>query len=229
MASINHRLQIAAMMGITVCVSSGDDGSGCGMSGPGAHVAFPGSSPFVLSVGGTMLAPSAGGFDEVVWWQTPGRRTDDGFSGATGGGVSNLNERPPWQTIDIPSVNTDPKPISKGRIVPDVSALAGPPLYDLILNGEWSPGGGTSASAPCWAALIACINQELPAAKRQRFLPPLLYKVAMAKTGFRDIVSGNNTSHPDPGKGYAAGPGFDAVSGWGVPNGTALVAALGKV
>src|SRR5262249_40524072 len=46
MNSINHRLQIAAMQGITVCVSSGDDGTGCSQPGHRCHVEFPGSSPF---------------------------------------------------------------------------------------------------------------------------------------------------------------------------------------
>jgi kumamolisin len=59
-------------------------------------------------------------------------------------------------------------------VVPDVAALAGQPLYDLIFRGDAQPNGGTSASAPLWAALIARINALLPRAKQQRFLTPLL-------------------------------------------------------
>jgi kumamolisin len=226
MNSINHRLQIAAMMGITVCVSSGDDGTACGQDGNRCHVEFPGSSPFVLSVGGTMLAGEDGHqVAEVVWWETPGQRTNRG-GGATGGGVSMLNPRPPWQTAQVTSLN----PASPdGRIVPDVAALAGPPLYDLLLDGENFPDGGTSAAAPLWASLVARIDAALPAGKRQRFLPPLLYKEVVAKAGFRDIVSGGNITKPSPGKGYTAGPGFDAVSGWGVPDGANLLKALQTV
>ncbi len=51
--AINEALQVAAMAGITICVSSGDDGSGSDMPDTRAHVVFPGSSPFVLAVGGT--------------------------------------------------------------------------------------------------------------------------------------------------------------------------------
>jgi kumamolisin len=48
---------------------------------------------------------------------------------------------------------------------------------------------------------------------------------ARGATTFTDITKGNNTS-PQPGFGYDAQVGFDAVSGWGVPNGKALLAAL---
>jgi len=215
--NINQALQAAAMLGITICVSSGDDGTGCDMADNRAHVEFPGCSPFVLSVGGTMFSGH-----EVVWWESPGQRTGNG-GGATGGGVSITFSRPSWQTVDIPSINTGS---IKGRIVPDVAALAGRPLYSLILLGESAPNGGTSASAPVWASLLARINSALPKAKRQRFIPPLLYQNNVGTSGFTDIVSGNNTSHPKPGKGYTASKGFDAVTGWGVPNGQQLLSLL---
>jgi len=94
--------------------------------------------------------------------------------------------------------------------------------------------GGTSASAPLWAALIGRINAQLPEAKRQRFLTPLLYGrgangQTLGQNGCRDITSGQNASHPRPGTGYSAGPAFDAVSGWGVPNGQQLADALANV
>ncbi len=115
-----------------------------------------------------------------------------------------------------------------GRIIPDIAALAGPPLYDLIFMGKDFPNGGTSASAPLWAALIAriCAN-----GKAARFLPPLLYQNGangspVGQSGSVDITTGNNTSSPQPGVGYKAGPGFDAVSGWGVPDGQKLLALL---
>jgi kumamolisin len=41
-----------------------------------------------------------------------------------------------------------------------------------------------------------------------------------AAPGFRDITSGNNGA-------YAAGPGWDACTGLGVPDGLALLARLG--
>jgi len=57
---------------------------------------------------------------------------------------------------------------------------------------------------------------------RQQFLTPLLYANGTngqprGKTGCVDITVGRNASHPDPGVGYEAHAGFDAVSGWGTP------------
>ena len=227
MTSVGHRLQIAAMMGINICVSAGDDGTGCNQRGGRCHVEFPASSPFVLSVGGTMLQDARGGrLDEVVWWEKPGRRTDNG-GGATGGGVSVCNRpAPPWQTVRIPSRNPG---ASRGRVVPDVAALAGPPFFDNVIAGERTPGAGTSASTPVWAALIARISAAQRPGKRRRFIAPLLYRRAVATTGFRDIVSGANGPAPRPGRGYQARRGFDAVSGLGVPDGRRLLAALSRV
>jgi kumamolisin len=227
LSSINDRLNAARLLGITICVSSGDDGSGDQLDDGKAHVDFPGSSPFVLSVGGTMLTQSGGPVNEVAWWEAPGRRTNKG-GGSTGGGVSMKFDKPAWQKVKVNSLN---KGSINGRIVPDVSALAGDPLYELIFLGESHPNGGTSASAPVWAALIARINANLPPAKKQRFLTPLLYQdldsgQPVGKLSSRDITSGNNASHPHPGSGYKAGLGFDAVTGWGVPDGVKLFDCL---
>jgi len=179
-----------------------------------------------------MLSESAGAQNEVVWWQFPGQRTGNRHSGATGGGISTVFIRPVWQTpISIAPIdrgNLD------GRVVPDVAALAGPPLYELILLGRPSANGGTSASAALWASLVARLDALLPTGKRQRFLAPLLYRPTtpggtIGAAGCTDITSGNNASHPHPGKGYWAAPGYDAVTGWGVPNGNALLAALTRL
>jgi kumamolisin len=80
--AISDRLNAARLVGITTCVSSGDDGSGDQLNDDAAHVDFPSSSPHVLSVGGTML--ELGTRNEVVWFKAPGRRSGGG--GATGGG-----------------------------------------------------------------------------------------------------------------------------------------------
>jgi kumamolisin len=225
--AINETLQIAAMAGITVCVSSGDDGSGCDMPDTRAHVEFPGSSPFVLSVGGTMLSGHGAAQSEIAWWEAPGQRLAS-RGGATGGGVSAVFNRPAWQTENLASLNHGS---IAGRIVPDVAALAGPPFYELTLLGHSSPAGGTSAATPVWASLIARIDAALPLAKRQRFRAPMLYHKAhsggtIGGACCTDITSGHNASHPQPGKGYVAGRGYDAVTGWGVPNGRALLDAL---
>jgi kumamolisin len=226
-SAIDNRLNTARLLGITICVSSGDDGSGDQINDGKAHTDFPSASPNVLSVGGTMLKRSGSTVKEVTWWESPGRRTNNG-GGSTGGGVSMLFPRPSWQNVKIKSLNSGS---IDGRVIPDISALSGPPLYDLIFVGKPQPNGGTSASAPLWAALIARVNAQLPAAKQQRFLTPLLYRNGtgtqpVGKIAMRDITTGNNISNPAPGKGYQAGAGFDAVTGWGVPDGVKLLNAL---
>jgi len=82
--------------------------------------------------------------------------------------------------------------------------------------------GGTSAVAPLWAALIALMNQKL--GKPVGFLHPKIYALAPAANAFHDITSGNND---DSGLGqYSAKSGWDACTGLGSPNGTALLSAL---
>jgi kumamolisin len=219
--AIDERLRAASERGITVCAASGDDGAGDQMHDQRAHVHFPASSPFVLAVGGTMLD----GEDEVVWWNTPGDRSQP-RGGSTGGGVSVKFPRPAWQTTKVPSLNAGS---IDGRVVPDVAALAGPPGYSLVFDGQQTLNGGTSAATPLWTALIARIAAARGGAK-PAFLAPLLYQAAgdgraRGATAFADITKGSNMS-PQPGFGYEAQAGFDAVSGWGVPNGKALLASL---
>lgn len=215
---IDQRLQAAALVGVTVCVSAGDDGSGDQLGDGSAHVNFPASSPHVLAVGGTMLD----GDQEVVWWQSPGDRAHGG--GATGGGVSRMFARPSWQTVEVSSPHGGGL---TGRIIPDIAALAGPPFYQLVLLGRPAPNGGTSASAPLWAALVARSAAVAAPPRPPVFLAPLLYGAGpdghpLGTSVCRDIIAGDNTSTP-PGWGFGAGPGFDAVTGWGVPDGPPLV------
>jgi kumamolisin len=223
--AINERLLMAAACGITVCCSSGDDGSGDMQTDNRTHVDFPSSSPYVLAVGGTMIIHKGNKFTEQAWRVGPGRRVDDA-GGATGGGVSVKFPRASWQKkIKIDSAN------KKGRVVPDVAALAGPPGYDMIFRNRDDYGGGTSASAPLWAALIARVNALLPSDRRGRFLVPSLYRksshgVEMGRLVCHDITIGNNITKPKPNRGFKATKGFDAVSGWGTPIGTALLLAL---
>jgi kumamolisin len=227
--AIDDRLNALRLLGVTTCISSGDDGSGDQINDGKAHVDFPSSSPNALSVGGTMLTGSGNSIDEVTWWQKPGQRA--GHGGATGGGVSMLFPRPKWQGVRIKSLNQG---AIDGRVTPDLAALSGPPFYDLIFASKDAPNGGTSASAPLLTALIARICGSLPANKQRRFLTPLLYQrlsnnTVLGKVAMRDIKTGNNASFPEPGKGYKAGAGFDATTGWGVPDGAKLLNGLSAI
>jgi len=133
--------------------------------------------------------------------------------GATGGGVSDTFPRPTWQsTVAVPGT---------GRGVPDVAAVADPQTgYQVRVDGANLVIGGTSAVAPLWAALIARLAQAT--GHRLGLLHPVLYRGATATTvppGFRDITTGTNGA-------YTAAPGWDPCTGLGVPDGTALLAAL---
>ena len=225
-ASINDSLQAATLLGITVCVAAGDDGSDDEVGDGHAHVDFPSSSPYVLAVGGTTLKQSASGtVAETAWKDGDGLRKDNG--GSTGGGVSTIFQRPSWQNVSVVSVN--PGSID-GRVVPDVAADASANTgYWTVVDGQGAPSGGTSAAAPLWAALIARLNAST--GSQVGFLSPLLYQAGsggktLGQTGCRDITSGNNATASIGG--YSAGPGFDAVTGWGVPIGTALQSGLKK-
>jgi kumamolisin len=224
--AINDSLQAASLLGMTVCVAAGDDGSDDEVGDGHAHVDFPSSSPFVLGVGGTTLKKSSSGvITETAWKDGDGLRKDNG--GSTGGGVSTIFPRPSWQTVTIESVN--PGSI-EGRVVPDVAADASANTgYWTVVDGQGAPSGGTSAAAPLWASLIARLNASLGAPVG--FLSPLLYAVGangqtLGQTGCRDITSGNNDTASIGG--YSAGPGYDAVTGWGVPIGDVLASGLKK-
>jgi kumamolisin len=220
MDHVNHSFLAAAQLGITICVSTGDDGSEAQMRDGRAHVNFPATSPYVLAVGGTTLharsdTRGAVQVTEVVW--------NDGPSSGTGGGVSDYTARPSWQDgIVPPSINPGH---FVGRAIPDVAANADPNTgYFVRSGGQFGVVGGTSASAPLWAALIARCN-AIKRARAGNFNALLYTRLGPAKV-LRDIVQGNNDTEGLLDGRFAAGPGWDACTGWGVPDGQKLLEAL---
>ena len=115
-----------------------------------------------------------------------------------------------------------------GRGVPDVAGDADPRTgYQVrLVGGQRSVIGGTSAVAPLWAGLVALLNQQLAtrASRRSGFLNPLIYGLPATTAAFHDITQGNNDIE-GLGK-YQAGPGWDACTGLGSPDGAKLIAAL---
>ena len=112
-------------------------------------------------------------------------------------------------------------PAGTERLVPDVSAGADPNTGALvILHGQSTQIGGTSWSAPMWAGFCALINEARAKANKPPlpFLNPLIYPL-MGSAALRDVSSGNNGA-------FHAGPGYDMVTGVGVPNVKKLIAAL---
>jgi kumamolisin len=246
--------RLAALLGITICSSCGDYGSVTPVvqfdSPTLATTAnFAATSPYVLGCGGTSLYAQNGSItQEVVWnrfqelalWRDPeiGENKPFSFSMATGGGISRMFPLPAYQRgAQVPPavirnwsqfVLVSSRTFA-GRGTPDVAAnadlLTG---YQTFFGGKPSRGGGTSASAPMWAALVILINEGLarnhgPHA-RVGWLNPLLYALALnghAKV-VRRITEGNNG-------GFSASSSvpWNACTGLGSPRGTALAKALG--
>jgi kumamolisin len=206
MTAMDGAFQAAAAMGITVCVASGDNGSSDNATGD--NVDFPAASPNVLACGGTTLQASGATISsEVVW-------NDGSQGGSTGGGVSSVFSLPSWQSGLKATRNDQAMPLAK-RGVPDVAGNADPATgYQVRIDGTDTVIGGTSAVAPLWAALIARVNQN--AASPVGFINPLLYSHQKA---LRDITSGTNGD-------YDAARGWDACTGLGTPDGSALGSAL---
>ena len=211
--ALDETLQLAAMLGITVCCSSGDLGVFEAARKP-YSVAFPASSPHVLACGGTRLATSKRrAARESVWNQS----STVGLT--SGGGSSRIFDLPPFQ-----SGHGLPLPVASrraGRGIPDVAANASSLSGYLIWADDTRMSmGGTSAAAPLWAGLIACINESL--GRRIGYLTPLLYTGGAADHGaLRDIVEGNNQMRGR--QGYKARVGWDACTGFGTPHGERLV------
>ncbi|MFZ0164244.1 MAG: S53 family peptidase, partial [Trebonia sp.] len=200
----------AAALGVTVTVAAGDNGSSDDPnSTSGVHVDFPASSPHVLACGGTQLIGNLSTntiTSEVVWNELANNE------GAGGGGVSDVFPLPSWQAnVGVPTIAGG---TSTGRGVPDVAGNADPVTgYLVVVDGKQQPIGGTSAVAPLWAGLIARLAQAT--GKKFGLLQPLIYggvTAAAAAQGFNDITQGNNGA-------YSAGPGWDATTGLGSPNG----------
>jgi kumamolisin len=208
-SAMNGAMSDAAALGITVSAAAGDNGSGDDVNDGQPHCDFPASSPYALGCGGTTLMadPSTGVISSEVVWNDPG-------DGATGGGVSDQFSLPSWQAnAGVPAAPS----AAGGRGVPDVAGNADPATgYQIYADGQAQVVGGTSAVAPLWSALVGRLAQAT--GTRFGLLQPDLYagiSPGVDVAGFQDITSGNNGA-------YSAGPGWDACTGLGSPNGTAL-------
>jgi subtilase family serine protease len=253
--ALDNIFAVAAGSGISVLVSSGDQGSsGCRAENteteettalPLQAVSLPSSSPYVTAVGGTNLSLTKSNHihDEIVW-------NDSWINGKPGipwsgaGGVSIISPRTPWWQMGVHGYGP-------GRKVPDISALADRfPGYAFFCTaaackGEeekvpgWSVVGGTSAATPLTAAGIALINQSAEESGQPDlgFLNPLIYRTGYdattRKSAFFDVTSGNDDIWPAlsklvvgmPYSCCGARPGYDWASGWG----SLKIPAFGKL
>ncbi len=153
--SIESLLQTAAASGISVFNAAGDTGSTC-IDGAPNTVVVPASSPSATAVGGSSVQPTAAlTYGTETWWNGSAATPPTGQGGF---GVSKFFARPSYQ---------DGFNASAFRSVPDVVANADPAHGPVICqaadggcpSGKWY--GGTSMTAPAWAAFTALLNQSL--------------------------------------------------------------------
>ena len=206
--ALDQAFQAAAVLGITVCCVSGDNGWTDGIGTKRAHVDYPASSPYVLACGGTRLEVTDGKLDETVWNNATATRPAVG--------VSQYYPVPSWQAKGrVPSSRNPGR--RRGRGVPDVAGNADPNrLSDPARRRELKALGGTSAVG---AAVGGADRAREPASRQERRLPePAALRVGRAGRVQRGAQGTNG--------GYRARLGWDACTGHGTPDGKRLFAAL---
>jgi len=212
-STLNPYFEKMAAQGQNFFAASGDDST---WKSSGDAEAWPADNAYIVSVGGTdLVTAGAGGA-----WKSETAWSD------SGGGISpDKIPIPAWQQLSG-VINSSNKGSTTYRNGPDVSANANFTYYtcadqEACLANEY---GGTSFAAPIWAAYTALVNQQLAANGQPTigFLNPTIYAqnvTSVYDTDFHDITSGTSGS-------YSAVVDYDLVTGWGSPNGTALINAL---
>ncbi|KAE9396167.1 family S53 protease-like protein [Gymnopus androsaceus JB14] len=174
---------------------------------------FPSSCPFITAVG------SLQGF-------APEKAIN-----FTGGGFSNVFSTAFYQTAAVAGfLETIPSDFpgtfnSSGRGYPDASVQGW--NFEVVVGGETALIGGTSASSPTFASVIALINDQLITAGKPvlGFLNPFIYSTG--SKAFTDITIGHNSGFVCPASSVAfdAAVGWDPLTGFGSPVFSELLAA----
>jgi subtilase family serine protease len=198
-----------AVQGQNFFVAAGDAGK---WTSSGFH--WPADDPYVVSVGGTDLTTTGAG---GAW------STETGWS-STGGGIGPDNfVIPSWQVTAAAGCSKCSQSFRNG---PDVAANANFTFYVCADQTTCTENlyGGTSFAAPMWAGYLALANQQYllnGATSTLGFINPAIYTIGLGSsynTDFHDITSGGNTD--------GSTVGYDLSTGWGSPNGGALITAL---
>jgi len=214
---------------------------------------YPAESNFTTTVGSTTLVEAQRGFGSLNDPSTapicqqqyacatgnlevPTMANNTYYVWSSGGGLGVTTPLPSYQVaaaqnfINVATKQgTMPPPKFanyQGRQYPDLSSVGDRIL--IVANGGLAISGGTSASTPIWAAVIALLNDARAqhGKKPLGFLNPLLYKMYSACGNgkcFQKVVGGNNNWSRNQARactyGYTAIPNaFDPVTGFGSPN-----------
>lgn len=193
--AFNTEAMKLGVQGVTILVSSGDDGVANfqARTNPkkcGYNPSFPASSPYVTAVGATQGAES--GNPEIAC------TSDQGGVITTGGGFSTIFKAPSYQTSAVSgyfaALDRNQQPVSgyvtTGRGYPDV-AMAGL-NYEVVVGGKTYQVSGTSASSPVVAGMVSLVNADRIAAGKPSlgFLNPAIYQNGGAFSN--DVTSGEN-------------------------------------
>ena len=230
-------LQQAVIEGRQFFAASGDNGSSCTVAYPGANgvanyglplTSDPANTPFTTGVGGTVLSTDgeepAARYQEVAWTHSGGNASPFLAAPDYQHGVSNLDHP---CVVDAAGNTTNTGALCRG--VPDVAALSGDAVsngYAIVSGGEDASGGGTSLSSPLWAGMWADLTSTAPPGMTYGFANPSIYAIAKdpARYGraFHDITVGSNGLNP-------VLPGYDYVTGFGVPRLAGLIDQVQQV
>jgi len=228
-----HEYMKLGLQGVTILYSSGDygvagNGGQCidvatGMYNNGTNgmfnPSFPGTCPYVTSVGATQVKTGA----SVTAPETAAESVI-----YSGGGFSNVFALPSYQKAAVSSYFKNHKPSygsdryntsMNSRGYPDVSANG--VNYVIAIDGEFSYVYGTSASSPTFGSVLTLVNAaRLDVGKSSiGFINPVIY----GNPGmFNDITQGGNQGCGTPG--FTAVSGWDPVTGLGTPNFPKMVA-----
>jgi len=249
---VNIEFQKIGLRGVSLLSSSGDSGAN-GRTDPYCtenhlNPPYPGASPFITAVGGTQLTDVTG---EANLPNPPqgctsrscasgGEETSVTFDQArynSGGGFSAISDVPDYQSQAVAKYLASGVPLppasyynTGGRGFPDVAAFGS---AVLIYQNAIETVGGTSASCPIFAGIMALLNDYVntKTGKPLGFLNPLLYKMVVDQPStFHDITVGNNTCTEggcrEACKGFMATVGWDPVSGLGTPVYSEMLAYL---
>jgi len=198
---------------IAICAAAGDSGSTFeGLSE--LKVAYPASSPNVIAVGGTKLTLNNN--NTRLSESDDNRDPSYGPNWGGGGGISGYFSAPDWQSglYYTPIVNgtTGTSTTLTQRGLPDISAAMN--NYLMYYNGSIVGIGGTSASAPVMAGMLARF-QSLTG--KQRSSPEYNKLFYNHKNSFFDILVGTNNNIITSG--YKGTVSWDPVTGLGAPTG----------
>jgi subtilase family serine protease len=216
--------------GVTFLAASGDSGAG---------TIWPSVSPYVVSVGGTTLRlTSSNTISRETGW---GYGNWSFYFGGSGGGFSQFESLPSYQQ-NIPTTTHGFKLTQfNARLNPDVALDADPNTGYYVysgVDGGWYAVGGTSASTPEWAGLIAIADQGRASPLSSTDTLNALYNIygtpASYTQDFHQITSGSTgTYYVYDNNGnfigtipVTAGPGYNMVTGLGTPVANKLIPDL---